>query len=86
MAKVTNSKIQVTDLKNMRDGDVAEVITWFSDGSSLDSGTVVQRYGNALIVIGKCRGESYPNIFTAEDSCLCQCKVIILPPGSTIIL
>ena len=86
MAKVASSKIQVTDLKNMRDGDVAEVITWLSDGSSLDSGTVVQRYGNALIVIGKCRGESYPNIFTVEDSWLCQCKVIILPPGSTIIL
>lgn len=80
MAKVINSKIRVACLTDMKDGDVAEVINWLGDG--MDPGTVVQRYGDALIVAR--RGECYPTIFTASE--LCNCKVMILPPGSTIML
>lgn len=84
MAKVINSKIRVACLTDMKDGDVAEVINWLGDG--MDPGTVVQRYGDALIVIGARRGECYPTIFTAASSELCNCKVMILPPGSAIML
>lgn len=81
MAKVINI---TTHLTNMKDGDVAEIVNWFCDE---EPGTIVQRYGDALIIIGGRSGLCYPKLFTVEDTRrLLTCKVTILPPGSTIML
>lgn len=84
MAKVINKTI-TTRLTDMKDGDVAEIVNWFCD-DEMEPGTVVQRYKDALIIIGERSGSCYPNIFTVEDMHLVKCKVTILPPGSTIML
>ena len=52
----------------------------------MEPGTIVQRYGDALIIIGERSGLCYPKLFTAEDEHLLTCKVTVLPPGSTIML
>lgn len=51
MAKVINKTI-TTHLTNMKDGDVAEIVNWFCD-EEMEPGTIVQRYGDALIIIGR---------------------------------
>lgn len=84
MAKVINKTI-TTRLTNMKDGDVAEIVNWFRD-EEMEPGTIVQRYGDALIIIGERSGLCYPKLFTAEDTCLLTCRVTVLPPGSTIML
>lgn len=48
MAKVINKTI-TTHLTNMK--DVAEIVNWFCD-EEMEPGTIVQRYGDALIIIG----------------------------------
>lgn len=83
MAKV-KSRTNEVYLGSMKDGDVAEVISWFND--EIEMGTVVQRYGNALIIIGKYSGESYPTIFNGGDEELNNAEVRILNSGSEIIL
>lgn len=57
MAKVINKTI-TTHLTNMKDGDVAEIVNWFCD-EEMEPGTIVQRYGDALIIIGGRSGLCY---------------------------
>lgn len=56
MAKVINKTI-TTRLTDMKDGDVAEIVNWFCD-DEMEPGTVVQRYKDALIIIGERSGLS----------------------------
>ena len=65
MAKVINKTI-TTHLTNMKDGDVAEIVNWFCD-EEMEPGTIVQRYGDALIIIG---GLCYPKLLRIRVVCL----------------
>lgn len=81
MAKVSNS--QLTCLANMKDGDVAEILNWHSE--DLKPGDVIQRYRDAIILIGEPMGKSYTTLLTAPISTVCfSNKVKILPKGTLI--
>lgn len=69
MAKVINKTI-TTHLTNMKDGDVAEIVNWFCD-EEMEPGTIVQRYGDALIIIGGRSGLCYPKLFTVGIRVIC---------------
>ena len=84
MAKVLE-KSNVVALSKMKDGDVAEVIKWRDDG--VPQGTVVQRYGKAIVLIGVQEDLCYPNIFDVEKGVSSgEYLVSILPKGTKIIL
>jgi hypothetical protein len=68
MAKVINKTI-TTHLTNMKDGDVAEIVNWFCD-EEMEPGTIVQRYGDALIIIGGRSGLCYPKLLRIRVVCL----------------
>lgn len=82
MAKVKSRKNEIY-LKDMKDGEVAEVRSWFD--SEVTLGTVIQRYKSALIIIGEHSDKCYPSIFDGCDE-LDIAKVRILSSGSEIIL
>lgn len=84
MAKVLE-KGNAVALVEMKDGDVAEVVKWRND--SVPQGTVVQRYGKAIILLGEPECHCYPVIFDAEKSVSSgEYIVSILPKGTKIIL
>lgn len=81
MAKVSDS--QVKCLADMKDGDVAEILSWHDN--DLQPGDVIQRYGDIIIPIGMYKGKSYTNLFVASASAVCHSnKVTILPKGTLI--
>lgn len=81
MAKVSNS--QVSCLADMKDGDVAEILSWHN--GDMEPGDVIQRYGDIVIPIGMPVGESYTSLFAAPISAVCfSNKVRILPKGTLI--
>ena len=51
-------------IDNLKDGDMA-AITQHPIPSMINS--VVQRYGNTLIVLGMYSGKSYPTIYTSPN-------------------
>ena len=84
MARVLE-KSNVVALSEMKDGDVAEVIKWIDDG--VPQGTVVQRYGKAIVLIGVQENRCYPVMFDAVRSVSSgEYLVTILPKGTKIIL
>lgn len=81
MAKVLNS--QLTCLAHMKDGDLAEVLSWH-DGE-LKPGEVIQRYKDAIIPIGKPMGKAYTELLSTPMSSVCYTnKVKILSSGTLI--
>lgn len=81
MAKVSNS--QLNCLADMKDGDVAEILSWHN--GDMEPGDVIQRYGDIVIPIGMPVGESYTSLFAAPISAVCfSNKVKILPKGTLI--
>lgn len=83
MAKVESYGLVSEYLLDMKDGDVAEVISWHND--DIHTGAVVQRYSSALVIIGEGSGKCYPNIFDRCDI-LGTNKIRILKSGSRIVL
>lgn len=83
MAKVTK-RVDTVSLFDMKDGEVAEIIKWHDPHVSV--GTIIQKYGDAAILIGEVKGRCYPNIFESEDESLEDIKVRILPKGTVITL
>lgn len=84
MAKVLE-KGNAVALGEMKDGDVAEVVKWKND--NVPQGTVVQRYGKAIVLIGVQENRCYPTIFDAVVSISSgEYLVSILPKGTKIIL
>lgn len=57
LEKNTNGIISVA---NMNDGDVGVIVEWYF---AEYHGTLVQRYGQHLIAIGKRSGHSWPDYF-----------------------
>lgn len=83
MAKVSDSQSSLCCLADMRDGDVAEILTWHHN--NLSPGDVIQRYEDIIIPIGKKSGEAYTTLLTAPISPMCYTnKVRILPKGTLI--
>lgn len=66
MAKVSDS--QVSCLADMKDGDVAEILSWHSE--DLRPGDVVQRYKD-IIPIGEPMGRAYTTLLAASISAVC---------------
>lgn len=88
MAKVTK-RVDTVSLFNMKDGDIAEVVKWYD--SLVPVGTVIQRYGEAVVLIGEAKGKCYPLIFDLECDYLeykylRYIEVRILPKGTVITL
>ena len=71
-------------VRNMRDGQIAEIIQW--DGTK-ELGRIVQRVGENLICIGFGYGEVWKNVFGnsafADDD---DSRVRILKNGETLII
>lgn len=61
MAKVVNRASDIIQLKDLKDGEFAEVIEWFEDGT-VSNGDIIQRCGLALFILGSC--SYYPEIFS----------------------
>lgn len=75
MAKVSDS--QVSCLADMKDGDVAEILSWHSE--DLRPGDVVQRYKDEPM------GRAYTTLLAAPISAVCfSNKVKILSKGTLI--
>lgn len=77
----------VVPVSDMRDGEIAVIKSWMtSSGSqtSIYNGTIVQRYGDSLVVLGKGRGDSWVTLFSDKYSpeTLVGCEVQILKPGT----
>lgn len=53
MAKVVNRASDIIQLKDLKDGEFAEVIEWFEDGT-VSNGDIIQRCGLALFILGSC--------------------------------
>lgn len=84
MATVIKSAPITGDIHIMKDGDVAEILKWHDPDVSI--GSVIQRYGNSVVLIGEGHGKGYPNIFECDSKVLSKIEVKILPKGSTIVL
>lgn len=65
MAKVLDS--QVSCLADMKDGDVAEILSWHSE--DLRPGDVVQRYKDIIIPIGEPMGRGI--YYSSRSSYIC---------------
>ena len=86
MAKVVQ-KSDIGLINSMKDGDVAELFTGINinDDMVLERGTVVQRYGSNIIVIGKAFKE-VPDLIGESIYNSTWSKVIVrlLPKGTLI--
>lgn len=65
MAKVVNRASDIIQLKDLKDGEFAEVIEWFEDGT-VSNGDIIQRCGLALFILGSC--SYYPEIRVLETT------------------
>ena len=63
-----------TRIQNMNDGDLAEVLEWHPYDRNV--GTILQRYGNYLIVVGKSSCEGFGEFFN-NSTIMKNCKAIV---------
>lgn len=82
MARIFREATTIAPLTSMEDGDVAEVVEWHHPECI---GSIIQRYKDIIIFIGKPSGNSYPTLFESGEF-LKKCKVRILSPRSLIML
>lgn len=78
--KLNKEKGNFINVLDMQDGQIAEIVNW-AVGTYI--GTVVQRYEDSLITVGKYSRESWSNYFKRK-SCHKDNKVRILEKGETI--
>ena len=76
MAKVVNRASDIIQLKDLKDGEFAEVIEWFEDGT-VSNGDIIQRCGLALFILGSC--SYYPEIFSKGARNYTNTKLRTLP-------
>lgn len=77
--KIISETPKSIPLSEMEDGQIA-IITEFIGYE----GCIVQRYGIALIALGKPSGQGWSNIFTASETSLNSVRVRILEVGTKI--
>jgi hypothetical protein len=71
---------------SMKDGEIAIITQWTHKEYE---GTIVQRYQDGLVALGKPKLQSWPVLFIGTETLpttLDGCKVKILPPGTIITL
>jgi hypothetical protein len=80
--QVVESKDSYVNISDMKDGDIAEIISW--NNNTNNTGKVIQRiiYGHIdwVIFLGEAHGKSYANIKMWHDTH--KYKVKILPAGT----
>ncbi len=69
-------------VKHMVDGDVAIITSWSVEQYI---GTIVQRYGDVLMSLGKPSSRSWHEILKSANSQL-DCRVRILQPGTELVI
>jgi len=79
MARVHTEVQTGCSIDEMKDGDVAVIVTWPHAGYV---GLVVQRYGTALVALGRRSGRCWPTLF--DSKCGNDFQVRILPKGTLI--
>lgn len=84
MAKLVSKIPQVVPLGTMKDGDIAEIVEWNPDCSTIGPGDLITRYKDIIIPIGKPSGLSYTSILKTERAE--KNKVVILKGEVTIII
>ena len=67
--------------KEMRDGQIAEIVKWSHDGYN---GQIIQRYEDTLIVIGENRGKSFTTALSVTNDV--GLRVRILEDGEVLIV
>lgn len=77
MSCKANVQSKIVPPYDMEDGHIAVVTTWTEPSSMV--GKIVQRYGNALIILGAQSGEAFGDVSVAS-----HCRVQILDPGDSI--
>ena len=86
MARVIKNAQEGTSVFDMIDGDIGQIILW--DGLKESYiGTIIQRYNNALVVIGKDYGSSWPDLLKSgrdTNSSREKFMVELLPKGTQI--
>lgn len=65
----------------MKDGDLGVITNW---GDTRHVGTVVQRYNNYLVAIGKHFNQSWTDVKALTKEVYPNCLVRLLTPGETI--
>lgn len=78
MAKIVKNS-DIVPLYYMKDGDLAEVIN--NDEVDIEEGTIIQRYENTIIQIGKHSGYAFPMLFENSREGGNNVKVRILSKG-----
>lgn len=65
MVRLEESK-DYSSLYDMKDGQLAVVLKW--DWNTNMVGLIIQRHGNAAVVLGEPSGKCYPSIFNSQYS------------------
>lgn len=81
MAKVVKNS-DIVPLYCMKDGDLAEVVN--NDNVQIEEGTVIQRYENTIILVGKPSGYAYLGLLGSSREGTSNVRVKILPKGTLI--
>jgi hypothetical protein len=83
MLKLVNSKSTDIPVTKMKDGDLAVITKWWQGNYYV--GTIVHRYDELLIAVGKKSGESWRLLFNGDCKCD-DCRVRLLTKGETLIV
>ena len=73
----------VIHVSEMSDGDIAEIIHW-SNTPRVHTGQIVQRYGDALVVLGQPSKNSFSDLFCGGGPFDERCRVELLRDGNSI--
>jgi hypothetical protein len=84
MAKIYNVGNENVPINSMKDGDIAEIISWDTVANSLNRGDIIIRYDTVIIPLGKPSGASYPNLLSVSAEALEKVRVRILKKGELI--
>ena len=67
-------------VSEMKDGEIGTITKWTYKNAV---GTIVQRYNDILVTVGRPSGCSWPSIFPNGDI---NCRIRILEKGDTLII
>lgn len=82
MVTVVSDSNGIVPLHEMSDGNIAEVVA--SSVEDLKINTVIQRFKDAIILLGEGYGRSFPYLIKNSSENGCIVKVRILPKGTLI--
>ena len=77
--KVDPPAVKGVGLSCMENGELAVIVSW--PGWPQRVGQVVQRYQNAMVILGTRSGQCFPTLIGSNPE---SCRVRILEPGESI--